>query len=322
MKFLGRAAALALALFFAFSATANSAERYEPSGTYLYATKDGQDLFLDIYNPADGSETTLDGMAKPTVIFVFGGGFINGRRDEPDTQVWYKMLNQAGYRVVSIDYRLGLKGVRNAGVNAKFIRSMEKAINMAVEDLFSATNFIIDNASELGIDPGALVISGSSAGAITSLQAEWEICNGSESAAALPKGFNYAGTMAFAGAIFSRKWSLSYGDTEPCPTFMSHGTEDKLVNYRKTQFFNIIFGGTDAISKIFVRNSYNYNIFRYIGHSHEIAGNMIHDFDREIEFLEHNVMKKERRIIDLKIDDPSIPIPDWALKNTPKALYD
>ena len=305
-----------------FCTVSLAADCYEPSGTYLFANKDGQDLYLDVYNPTEGSDTEIDGISKPTVIFLFGGGFFTGKRNERGTQEWFKMLNDEGYRTVAIDYRLGLKGVRNAGINRKFIRSLEKAIHMAVEDLFSATNFLIDNAEELGIDPGALVVSGSSAGAITSLQAEWEICNGSQIAATLPSGFNYAGTMSFSGAIFSRKGNLRYTRMDPCPTMMCHGTSDSIVPYRKMQFLNIIFGGTDAISKVFIKNAYNYNIFRYRDHSHEIAGNMIRDFHREVEFLEKNVMMKERRVIDTEIDDPDIPVPDWAAHNDPKKLYD
>lgn len=314
--------AAALALLSVFSPDCRGEERHEPSGTYLFASKDGQDLFLDIYNPSEGSETEIDGIEKPTVIFIFGGGFFSGRRDGYGAQQWFKMLNESGYRVVAMDYRLGLKGVHKAGINPKFIRNLEKAIKLAVEDLYSATIFLIDNAAELGIDPASIVVSGSSAGAITALQAEWEICNRSEIAEALPRDFNYAGTMAFSGAIFSRKGSLRYGNSVPCPTMMCHGTADNIVPYRRLQFFRTIFGGTDAISKVFIRSAYNYNIFRYKGNSHEIADNMIHDFDREIEFLEKNVMKKERRIIDIEITDPSIPVPEWAAKNSPKALYD
>lgn len=314
------AAVLALSVFSAIESRA--AGTYEPSGTYLFASKDGQDLFLDVYDPAEGSTTEIDGIGKPTVIFLFGGGFTAGIRNWAGNQEWFRMLNNAGYRVVAIDYRLGLKGSHKAGVNAKFVKSLDKAIHMAVEDLFSATNFIIDNARELGIDPESLVVSGSSAGAISALQAEWEICNGTDIAAALPEGFNYAGTMSFSGAIFSRKGSLRYSRMSPCPTMMCHGTADKIVPYHKLQFLKIIFGGTDAISKVFVRNAYNYNIFRFKGNGHEIANNMIHDFDREMEFLENNVMKKERRIIDIEISDPSIEVPEWAAKNSPKELYD
>ena len=119
----------------------------EPDGTYLYERSDTCDLFLDVYNPAKGSETTLMGKEKPAVIFMFGGGFIGGTRDDADYHRWFRLMTENGYRVISIDYRLGLKGSDKVGVAQ--VNVLDKAIHMAVEDLFSATNFIIENSSEL-----------------------------------------------------------------------------------------------------------------------------------------------------------------------------
>ena len=44
------------------------------------------------------------------------------------------------------------------------------------------------------------------------------------------------------------------------------------------------------------------------------------NFDREIEVLENNVMRGEKRIVDLTIDDPSIERPEWANWST-KDVY-
>lgn len=305
-------------LLLASSMLCKAADLLQPSGTYFYATNDGQDLYLDVYDPAPGSETCIDGKQKPAVLFMFGGGFKSGRRDDKSFDGWFRMLTGAGFRVVSIDYRLGLKG--DAGKGRKFLKNMDRALHLAVEDLYSATNFLLDNAEELGIEPDGIVISGSSAGAMTVLQAEWMICNSAPEAAVLPDGFNYAGVMAFAGAIFSKNGAIRY-DREPCPTMMCHGTEDNIVTYKKIQLFNLVFAGTDAISKVFSRNGYNYNTFRYLGHTHNISVNMAHDFDKEVEFIEHNVMKGEKRIIDTEIDDPSLEIPEWARNTSLKTLY-
>ena len=174
-----------------------------PDGTYLYAERDTCDLYLDVYNPAKGSQTSIDGKKKPTIVFMFGGGFIGGTRDDASYNQWFRTLTQNGYRVISIDYRLGLKGSDKVGVAQ--VNVLDKAIHMAVEDLFSATVFMIDNAETLGIDPENIVVSGSSAGAISVMQAEYEICNSTSWTEVLPEGFNYAGVMSFSGAILSRK---------------------------------------------------------------------------------------------------------------------
>ena len=173
-----------------------------PDGTYLYHKQDTCDLFMDVYDPADGSEETYMGLKKPAVIFMFGGGFIRGTRDDESYNSWFRMMTENGYRVISIDYRLGLKGSSKVGIAQ--VNVLDNAIHMAVEDLFAATNFIIENADQLGVDPSNIVISGSSAGAISVMQAEYEIANGSKWASVLPEGFNYAGVMSFSGAILSR----------------------------------------------------------------------------------------------------------------------
>ena len=87
-----------------------------PAGTYLYAQRDTCDLFLDIYYPAKGSQTHIDGKEKPTIIFMFGGGFITGERDNESYNKWFRQLTDNGYGVISIDYRLGLKGSNKVGV--------------------------------------------------------------------------------------------------------------------------------------------------------------------------------------------------------------
>ena len=168
-------ALFAMPLFFYTPELEAQTPAIEPSGVFLYAQKDGQDLSLSIYDPAPGSETRLDGKTKPTIIFIFGGGFIEGERDHASYLPWYKRLSESGYRVVSIDYRLGLRGVTNLGLFNN--RPLEHALRLSVDDLFSATAFLLANAEELGIEPDNIVVSGSSAGAMTSLQADWEICN-------------------------------------------------------------------------------------------------------------------------------------------------
>ena len=288
-----------------------------PSTTALFARRDTCDLYLDIYNPAPGSTTSIDGVTKPSIIFIFGGGFVMGERDNESYLPWYKMLTDDGYKVIAIDYRLGLKGVKGMGIRQ--VRTLDKAIHLAVEDLFSAVRFLVDNAEKLGIEPDNIVVSGSSAGAITALQADWEATNRTEYAKELPEDFRFAGVMSFSGAIFSDTGVPKY-NTAPAPTLMLHGTDDQLVPYTRTKFLNLIFAGSDTLAKVFLENGYSINILRFKGHGHEIANNMIISYSDEIRFLESNVMRKQKRIVDAMIDDPSIPVPDWA-RATAADLY-
>ena len=274
-----------------------------PSSTYLYAQRDTCDLFLDIYNPAKGSVTKIDGKEKPTIVFMFGGGFITGQRDNESYNKWFRQLTANGYRVVSIDYRLGLKGSNKVGVAQTNL--LDKAIHMAVEDLFSATNFIIDNAEELKINPNNMVVSGSSAGAISVIQAEYEIANQTSWASVLPEGFNYAGVMSFAGAIFSREGKVDF-KTAPCPTMMLHGTADSIVPYNQIAILNLGFFGAGKLVERFKKYDLNYNMYHFIDYGHEIASSMDTTLDLQLKFLENNVIQGKKRIVEAWISDPDI----------------
>lgn len=275
----------------------------EADATYMFERRDTCDLYLDVYNPAKGSITKLNGREKPTIVFMFGGGFIRGSRDDESYNSWFKMLTDNGYRVISIDYRLGLKGSDKVGIAQ--VNVLDKAIHIAVEDLFSATNFIIDNADQLGVDASNIVVSGSSAGAITVMQAEYEIANNTSWASVLPQGFNYAGVMSFSGAILSRKGKIKYEST-PCPTLMLHGTADKLVPYNQIAFFNLGFYGGGKLVDRLKKYDCNYNMFHFIDYGHEIAGAMYSTLDLQLRFLENNVMQNKKRLIETWISDPDV----------------
>ena len=127
-------------------ATLNAQETYSPSGTYQFAVKDGNQLLLDEYPASPGSVTAIDGNAKPSIVFVFGGGFKGGERSHKEYLPWFRMLNDEGYTVLTIDYRLGMRGVRTKG-GIGSVKQFYHSVSIASEDLFSATKYIIDNAA-------------------------------------------------------------------------------------------------------------------------------------------------------------------------------
>lgn len=282
-----------------------------PDGTYMFAERDTCRLYMDIYEPAAGTARFASGNEKPTVIFMFGGGFVGGSRNGEELAPLFSAMLREGLRIVSIDYRLGLKGQKGVGLGS--VDAIDNAIHIAVEDLFSATAFIIDNSEELGIDPENMVIMGSSAGAISVLQAEYELCNAGAWAQTLPEGFNYRGVVSLAGAILSRDGGLRYGK-EPCPMILFHGTEDKVVNYRQTRFFKLGWYGSNTIASVCRKNGYNHCIYRYEGARHEIAGSGLENLPSIMEFLEVNVAGGIPRIIDATVTDPRIAPSTLTLK--------
>jgi predicted esterase len=274
--------------------------------TYQFAQRDTCDLFLDVYEPAVFPGDTLQ---RPTILYVFGGGFITGRRDDPWVAPWFQLLNENGYRVVSVDYRLGLKGIRMRFDLFHLIESAKytkKAVDMGVEDVFSAVRYLADHP-ELGVDMDNIVIAGSSAGAMISLSSEWEACNRTVRADILPEGFHFAGVMSFAGAIMSDTGTPAYKRT-PAPQLLIHGTADGAVTYHKMGFANLgMFGSGFLVDKVFKPEGYVYQIYRYVDHSHDMAANMMANWPEEKRFLEVSVMGRKPLVIDCTIDDPLMP---------------
>ena len=275
-----------------------------PDATYMFIRRDTGELFMDVYEPAKESQTMICGKTKPTIVFMFGGGFIDGSRDSQVYHKWFKDMTGNGYRIVSIDYRLGLRGQKSVGVLQ--VKPLENAIRMAVEDLYSAILYILDNADTMGIEPDNIVLSGSSAGAISVLQADYELSNRTECAACMPEDFRFAGVMPFAGAIFSRHGKLKYKNS-PAPTAFFHGTSDKLVNYKQIRFFNLGFFGSDKIAKRFRKLGFPHYITRFTGHGHEVAEFMDRTEDLQFRFLEQSVMNRSGATLDITVQDPDLP---------------
>lgn len=274
--------------------------------THLFAQRDTCQLYLDIFRAVEGSETTFQGVAKPTIIHVFGGGFITGTRNENYFRGWIDQLNREGYNVVTFDYRLGMKGYKvGKGLRGTFKASerFEYSQQIGVEDLFSAISYLAEHP-ELGIDTSNMVVAGNSAGAIISLAAVREIANGT--AQGLPEGFRFKGALSFAGGIISAKGTPKF-ESAPCPVMLMHGTADKAVAYNKLAGFGRGIWGSSYWARKFKRQGYPYCIYRFKDRTHEVASYHLELWDLEKQFLQENVMLGHARIVDTVVDDPTLP---------------
>lgn len=274
--------------------------------THLFAQRDSCQLYLDIFRAVEGSETTFQGVAKPTIIHVFGGGFITGTRNENYFRGWIDQLNREGYNVVTFDYRLGMKGYKvEKGLRGTFKASerFEYSQQIGVEDLFSAVSYLAEHP-ELGIDTSNMVVAGNSAGAIISLAAVRDIANGT--AQGLPEGFRFKGALSFAGGIISAKGTPKF-ESAPCPVMLMHGTADKAVAYNKLAGFGRGIWGSSYWARKFKRQGYPYCIYRFKDRTHEVASYHLELWDLEKQFLQENVMLGHARIVDTVVDDPTLP---------------
>lgn len=280
--------------------------------TYVYAKKDTCSLLMDVYHPIQPRED------KTAIVFVFGGGFKMGERSASYNLDFFKLLNEKGFVVITIDYRLALKDAKRVDIFHN--NPLADAIDIAVEDLFSAVSYIISHADELKVNSSNLVLCGSSAGAITVLQADYELANRRKSYVSVPEGFRFGGVISFAGAIFSHHGKLKYKLQAPAPTFLLHGKDDFMVTYKKIVFFNLGFYGTDAIVKRFEKLNYPYFAIRYRNLGHEVASVMKYNVNEITWFVDNYVIAKKQLKIDQHYLNPEMKRnPNYPLR--PRDLY-
>ena len=264
--------------------------------TRVFAETEGVSLRLDIYKTDSASI-----LPQPCLVFVFGGGFKEGTRDAKHYLPYFHYFATKGYTVVSIDYRLGMKGKEAPGIlNHK---PLQQAIQMAVTDLYLATNYLREHADDLNIDPSLIILSGSSAGAITVLQADYMERDNHPSAGVLPDDFRYAGVISFAGGIFSEEGLPSYTQ-RPAPTLFFHGSADKLVPYNSTRFFKLGMFGSRSLTKRFRNERYPYIFYIMEEIGHEVSEYPMKDFLPEIEqFINDFVFDRKQWMQEIHFKD-------------------
>lgn len=272
--------------------------------TFLYAVKGTDSLYLDKY--------VSDTVSKPTVcvIFLFGGGFVGGERDSEYNAQYMQQLAKKGYVVVGIDYRLGMKdvGYVQEGDSLYVLERLDSAISIAVEDLFDATNFIIKHADQWHVHPEYIIANGSSAGAVTVLQAGYAISNKSHLAERLPKGFNYGGIISFAGAILAEGNDLEWKE-KPAPIMMFHGDGDQNVPYGKAWGADYGFYGSAYIAKQFHENQFPYYFYDVKNFGHEIAGSpMTHNLDEIESFILYFVKVRKQWMLHTVLEEAEKPV--------------
>lgn len=308
-----------LCVFFLYPIFQINAQNTITKETFIYSIKGNDTLRLDKYDA--GCEEI-----KPCVIFVFGGGFLSGARDQEFYIPYYHFLANEGFSVVAIDYRLNFKDFNpEKKLKAKdFLDIFKQTIFMAVEDLFDATNYILENASAWNIDKNMIVASGSSAGAITVLQGEYERCNRTEIAQRLPENFKYAGIISFAGAIYSDHGHLKWNET-PAPIQLFHGDADKNVPFGKIKLSKWGFFGSEYIAGKYDKNNFPYYFYIEQNADHRLASDPMEHNHEEIKiFLDRYVKQKQLLTTNINVkplDKPNVK-KKFKIKDYVKSNFD
>ena len=120
---------------------------YQAQANVTYAVAGGVELKLDLYKPRAA------GPPRPVLVFVHGGGWVSGAKE--DAVLWLVPWLQAGWAAVNVEYRLA----RVAHAPA------------AVEDVRCALRWVDRYATDHGLDPARIVMSGDSAGGHLALMA-------------------------------------------------------------------------------------------------------------------------------------------------------
>lgn len=116
----------------------------------------GEDCRLDVYVPTDRGE---DGRPLPIVMWVHGGAFVGGTKDELD--YYFRALSATGFCVVAIRYSL----------------APESTYPAPVEQALQALAHIQGNAARWDADPARIALAGDSAGSHIAAQVTAAITN-------------------------------------------------------------------------------------------------------------------------------------------------
>lgn len=164
-------------VFIVGSSRASAQSLVEP----VYATRAIKDVFFGTAKRFDGGIDTLkmnifvptndNSTKRPLVVWVHGGGFIQGSRNDFNAlaETWAKR----GYTAVTISYRLGIVG---SLLDPPFAYDEAEAIRACyrgIQDVRGGLRFLVKNAAAYGIDTGRCVIGGASAGSIIALHAAY-----------------------------------------------------------------------------------------------------------------------------------------------------
>lgn len=243
--------------------------RVEQAKTEVYAIKEGQELNLDIYSPAN--DTMKE---RPLIIFMHGGGFSGG---SPSNEAEVKFAHAAarkGYVAVQISYRLTRKG-QSFGCDYEAEGKLE-TFRLAAEDFMDAVQFMVKNKTSYRIDLTRIIAGGSSAGAEAVLNAVYneplmfdDITKYND--------LNFAGVFSLAGAILDARYITK---ENAVPGVFFHGTEDNLVPYGTAPHHwcdrdkpgYIILDGSQTIVKRLKELDSSFLLYSFEGGKHEHSG--------------------------------------------------
>ncbi|WP_419211109.1 alpha/beta hydrolase [Maribacter sp. X9] len=275
-------------LFHLLSIVSSKAQDFE---TFTYFKNDSISLDLDLFLPKD-----RDSLNSALVIYVHGGGFSNGRRENGHNLA--KHLSENNIACASISYSLYMK---NKGFDCKQALSEKvKAIQIAASQLWKATEFLIEKSGKLNIDSTKIFIAGSSAGAETVLHAAyWKREQMQLYESKLVSDFKYAGVISGAGALMD----LNLITRSSAIPFMGfHGDADPLVPYKTASHHYcapnsngwLMLFGSHTVAEHLQSLNQTSQLITFEGGGHSYAGAYFYQDQRPVSDFIKRVLNGER----------------------------
>jgi predicted esterase len=282
-------------IVFLFSITLNAQGKV----TYTYAIKGSDTLKLDMYTPLNLKTTDT----LPVLLWMHGGGFEGGSRDEEAVQNLCLYAANQGYVGVSISYRL-LRKDSETSFGCDFDNDGKLNIfREAVTDYLDAANYLVQNSKSFQIDTTKIIAGGSSAGAEAIINAaymrEYFIDDLQKY-----KSVKFAGIFALAGALVNASYITK---ENALPSVLFHGTEDDFVPFAtgphrycttSNSGYIILDGSSTIAEKLSVLES-AYYFYIVKGGMHELAEIPFAQLDDIFAFFDKTVFNHE--IIQTKI---------------------
>ncbi|WP_299550541.1 alpha/beta hydrolase [Seonamhaeicola sp.] len=261
--------------------------------TYTYAIKGTDTLKMDVYTPKN--VRSIDSL--PVILWMHGGGFAGGKRDNPDEVKMMQYLTESGYVGVSISYRLLLKGSKT-GVGCDCPKTFKLDVfRQAALDYLDAARYLVENRSKLHVDPTKIIAGGSSAGAEGALSAVY-LKHFYVDDTSQYEAVNFAGIMALAGAMVDADY---ISENNAVPTVLFHGTDDDLVPFGKAPHHYctpdrpgyLILDGSEIIANKLQDLEASYYFNKVVGGRHELSQIPFEKLDDILDFFKRTIHGNE-----------------------------
>ncbi|MEI9928109.1 MAG: alpha/beta hydrolase [Sphingomonas sp.] len=150
-----------------------------------FIVREGQEVAVRVHHPGGGK-------VRPGIVYYHGGGFVFGSIESFDC-VAQALAAQCGAVVASIQYR----------------RLPENSYAQAQEDCDAALDWLVEQAGELGVDPGSVAVAGDSVGALLATVAAMR---------ARARGTSVAAQLLLYGAFALRSRPAYFASRDPLLT--------------------------------------------------------------------------------------------------------